>query len=107
MAIAAIPDGEEARRLLFALSFCAPERLPISLVQQFLDDRSKVVADTALSLLLTFSLLKADIFDDGTKRLWCIGLFRQSVVQSRDKEAKPRKQIVVWSTLCIFSFHCS
>ena len=67
MAMNAIPDGEGARLLLYALSFCAPERIPLLLIRQLMEDQIETGATDPLLSLVTFSLLKGDPFDDGTE----------------------------------------
>jgi NB-ARC domain/Tetratricopeptide repeat/TIR domain len=63
----AVRQSPGAEDLMAFLAYCAPERIPLPLVEGAIDDESKRMA--ALAALVELSLVKQDRFEDGTTAL--------------------------------------
>jgi tetratricopeptide (TPR) repeat protein len=97
LAINAIPDGEVARQLLYALSFCSPERIPLFFIQQLTEGQPGTETAFPLLDLATFSLVKSDPFDDGTEAFVVHRLVQEvgREVARRDNKARDFVELIV------------
>lgn len=76
----AVARCASAERLIVYLSCCAPERIPMALVEGAIGD--DIERDAAVRALVRVSLVKRDPFEDGTRSLTMHRLV-QSVARSR------------------------